>query len=110
MFKWLFVSDAAKKGGPKPAARRPAKTAAKGTVTFDGRGFPLLEWNRKGFILGDYTVDHLIRGQRFTCEFKAAGPDGKEFGGKAECIVTRIVDGKLAAGFSLAFFDFPKGG
>jgi hypothetical protein len=56
-----------------------------------------------GIILDPYDKDVLISGQRFRFEIKAKYND-KEVQGRAEAVVTKIVDNALAAAFLTKFF------
>ena len=90
-----------KKEPPKPKGKQ---VASKGTATFSGHSFPVIEWNAKGFIIGNYDADLVVEGQRIKLEFHA-WDDKKAVKGKADAIVTKITDDqKLAAAFELTYF------
>jgi hypothetical protein len=103
----LFDFFKVKKEGKK-AAKEGKQPASKGTATFSGRSFPVIEWNAKGFIIGSYDADLVVEGQRFKLEFEA-WDDKKSVKGKADAIVTKITDdNKLAAAFELTYFTPTK--
>ncbi|EDP66320.1 hypothetical protein BAL199_25274 [alpha proteobacterium BAL199] len=100
--------DFLKTANRKPAVRavprgRPAEPQSKGTVKIDRHVFNVRELNRKGFILQPYDRDVIITGQRFRFEIDAK--DGDDiYKGRAEAVVTKVVDGALAAAFLTKFF------
>lgn len=99
----LFDFLKVKKAEKKPAKGKP-QIPSKGTATFSGKSFPVIEWNAKGFIIGNYDADLVVEGQRFKLEFHA-WDDKKAVKGKADAIVTKITDDqKLAAAFELTYF------
>jgi hypothetical protein len=99
----------AAKPGAKPGAKKAkAPVVSKGTVSFDGHSFPIIEWNAKGFIITDYDMDLLVEGQRLKCEVHA-WDDKQTVKGKADALVTKITDdNKLAAAFQMTFFTATK--
>lgn len=103
MFDFLKVSKEKKKPvRPKPVGN-PSKAASKGTVKIDKFVFNIREINDKGFILDPYDKDIVVSGQRFRFEINAMY-DNKQVNGRAEAIVTKIVDNALAAAFLTKFF------
>ncbi len=99
----LFDFLKVKKDAKKPAKGKP-QVPSKGTATFSGHSFPVIEWNTKGFIIGNYDADLVVEGQRIKLEFHA-WDDKKAVKGKADAIVTKITDDqKLAAAFELTYF------
>ena len=100
LFDFLKVKKTAKEA-PKPKGKQ---IASKGTATFSGHSFPVIEWNAKGFIIGNYDADLVVEGQRIKLEFHA-WDEKKAVKGKADAIVTKITDDqKLAAAFELTYF------
>jgi hypothetical protein len=92
----------------KPGAGK--QVPNKGTATFNGRSFPVIEWSSKGFIIANYDADLVVEGQLFKLEFEA-WDDKKSVKGKADAIVTKITDDKkLAAAFELTYFTPTKRG
>lgn len=104
MFDFLKIST-----GKKPVRRaatlrgQPPKLQSKGTVKIDRHVFNVRELNRKGFILDPYDKDLVITGQKFRFEIEAQ--DGEDiYKGRAEAVVTKIVNNALAAAFLTKFF------
>lgn len=99
-----FLKTATKKPvARKPLRGRPVAPQSKGTVKIDRHVFNIRELNRRGFILAPYDRDIIITGQRFRFEIDAK--DGEDiYQGRAEAVVTKIVDGALAAAFLTKFF------
>lgn len=50
--KWAFDFLKVKKDGKKPAKGKP-QIPSKGTATFSGKSFPVIEWSAKGFIIAN---------------------------------------------------------
>lgn len=104
MFDFLKVSkDKKVPVRPKKPMGNPNKVASKGTVKIDKFVFNIREINDKGFIIDPYDKDIVVSGQRFRFEIKASY-DNKEVNGRAEAVVTKIVDNALAAAFLTKFF------
>jgi len=103
LFDFLKVKKEKKKPG-----KETKQVASKGTATFNGRSFPVIEWSAKGFIIANYDADLVVEGQRFKLEFEA-WDEKKSVKGKADAIVTKITDdNKLAAAFELTYFTPTK--
>ncbi|WPZ33007.1 hypothetical protein T8K17_17385 [Thalassobaculum sp. OXR-137] len=103
MFDFLKVSkDKKKPVRPRPVSA-PKKAESKGTVKIDKFVFNVREINDKGFILDPYDKDIVISGQRFRFEINAVYND-KPIQGRAEAVVTKVVDNALAAAFVTKFF------
>ena len=103
MFDFLKVSKEKKKPVRRPVARKSTQVQSKGTVKIDRFVFNIREINDKGFILDPYDKDIVISGQRFRFEINAMY-DQKQVQGRAEAVVTKIVDNALAAAFVTKFF------
>ena len=103
MFDFLKVSKAKKKPVRPQVMGNPKKAESKGTVKIDKFVFNIRDINDKGFILEPYDKDIVISGQRFRFEINAMYGD-KEIKGRAEAVVTKIVDNALAAAFVTKFF------
>jgi hypothetical protein len=104
----LFDFLKVKKADKKPAKGGGKQAPSKGTATFNGRSFPVIEWSAKGFIISNYDADLVVEGQRFKLEFEA-WDEKKSVKGKADAIVTKITDDKkLAAAFELTYFTPTK--
>ncbi|MDF1794105.1 MAG: hypothetical protein P1U88_19485 [Thalassobaculaceae bacterium] len=103
MFDFLKVKNDKKKPARPKVMGNPAKAASKGTVKIDKFVFNIREINDKGFILDPYDRDIVVSGQRFRFEINA-NYDNKQINGRAEAIVTKIVDNALAAAFLTKFF------
>ncbi|MBM3548963.1 MAG: hypothetical protein FJX54_18630 [Alphaproteobacteria bacterium] len=86
LFDFLKVKKETK--GPAKGGKQ---TPSKGTATFNGRSFPVIEWSAKGFIIANYDADLVVEGQRFKLEFQA-WDEKKAVKGKADAIVTKITD------------------
>jgi len=106
MFDFLKVSSGKKKQAPKRAKGRPlgGGTPSRGQLRIDKFVFNVRELNKKGFILDPYDKDVVISGQRFRFEIDAIDLDGEVYKGKAEAVVTKIVNNQLAAAFVSKFF------
>lgn len=103
MFDFLKVSKD-KKMPVRPKARaQPKKAESKGVVKIDKFTFNIREINDKGFILDPYDKDIVVSGQRFRFEIDAMYND-KQIKGRAEAVVTKIVNNALAAAFLTKFF------
>lgn len=103
MFEFLKTGGAKKKPPVRKSLGNPAKDRIKGTVKIDRHVFNVREINRKGFILDPYDKDIVITGQKFRFEIDAKNGDD-EFKGRAEGVVTKIVNNALAAAFITKFF------
>lgn len=103
MFDFLKVSKDKKQPVRPKTMGNPNKAASKGTVKIDKFVFNIREINERGFILDPYDKDIVISGQRFRFEIDAMYGD-KEIKGRAEAIVTKVVDNALAAAFLTKFF------
>ena len=103
MFDFLKVSKEKKKPVRPRAVRKAPQVQSKGTVKIDKFVFNIREINDKGFILDPYDKDIVISGQRFRFEINAMY-DEKQVQGRAEAVVTKIVDNALAAAFVTKFF------
>lgn len=103
MFDFLKISGKKPVRRPAPPRTKPAAPASKGMVKIDKHVFNVRELSRKGFILDPYDKDIVIAGQKFRFEIDAK--DGDEiYKGRAEAVVTKIVNGALAAAFLTKFF------
>lgn len=103
MFDFLKTSSKAPAKRPVSFRGRSPAPASKGTVKIDRHVFNVRELNRKGFIIDPYDRDIIITGQRFRFEIDAR--DGEDiYKGRAEGVVTKIVNGALAAAFLTKFF------
>lgn len=103
MFDFLKVQNGKKKPARPRTLGNPNKAASKGTVKIDKFVFNIREINEKGFIIDPYDKDIVISGQRFRFEINAMCGD-KEMKGRAEAVVTKVVDNALAAAFLTKFF------
>jgi hypothetical protein len=103
MFDFLKVSKPKKADGRARTVGNVRKVESKGTVKIDKFTFNVRELNDKGFILDPYDKDIVITGQRFRFEIDAKVGD-KEYKGRAEGIVTKVVENALAAAFLTKFF------
>lgn len=103
MFDFLKISKEKKKPLRPKARGNPKKAESKGTVKIDRFVFNIRDINDKGFILDPYDKDIVISGQRFRFEINAIYND-KPVQGRAEAVVTKIVDNALAAAFLTKFF------
>ena len=103
MFDFLKVNKGKKQPvRPRPVSS-PKKTESKGTVKIDKFVFNIRDINDKGFILDPYDKDIVVSGQRFRFEINAVYND-KQIQGRAEAVVTKVVDNALAAAFVTKFF------
>ena len=104
MFDFLKVNNGSKKAGVKKGPRKGSNiSASKGTIKIDKHVFNIREINKKGFILDPYDRDIIVTGQRFRFEIDAQNGD-EEYKGRAEAVVTKIVNNALAAAFTTKFF------
>lgn len=104
MFDFLKVSkDKKAPARPRRPMGNPNKPASKGTVKIDKFVFNIREINDKGFIIDPYDKDIVVSGQRFRFEINATY-DNKQVNGRAEAVVTKIVNNALAAAFLTKFF------
>ncbi|WP_281683747.1 hypothetical protein [Thalassobaculum salexigens] len=103
MFDFLKVSKDKKKPIRPKVMNTPKKAESKGVVKIDKFVFNIRDINEKGFILDPYDKDIVVSGQRFRFEIDAMYKD-KQIKGRAEAVVTKIVDNALAAAFLTKFF------